>query len=161
MNARTRVSELLESCGAVLKRRRKHEVYELPNGQNFVRASTPSDRRSDLNNLTDLKHQLKVVVPKKIGAAPSRAKLSKAKPRKTVSTERMKSRVASLSLAESLRMAGLTDDVLRDRVVQVEAQILHLAEQIREIEKLQDEFDRRFDAMWINRLQRWIESWLK
>lgn len=123
MNARAKVNELLAGCGAVLKRRRKHEVYELPNGQNFVRASTPSDRKGDLNNLSDLKHQLKVVVPKKIGAAPSRAKLSRAKPRKTVSTERMKSKVASLSLAESLRMAGLTDDVLRDRVEAFESRL--------------------------------------
>src|SRR5690348_9573197 len=115
MNARARVTSLLNDAGAKLKRARKHEVWELPNGENFVRASTPSDRKGDLNNLSDLKHQLEIVRPK-LGAAPSRAKLMKAKPKTRSSTARMKSNVASLSLAESLRMAGLTDDALRDRL---------------------------------------------
>lgn len=154
MNARAKVSELLESCGAVLKRQRKHEVYELPNGKNFVRAKTPSDTKSDLNNLSDLKHQLQIVTPRKIGAAPSRAKLSKAKPTKQVSTERMKSKVASLSLAESLRMAGLTDDVIRDRVSDIETRLCDL-------ESRQHEVEQRFEASWANRIQRWIESKLK
>jgi hypothetical protein len=38
-----RVVDALKSAGAVLKRRKKHLVYELPTGQNVVVSSTPSD----------------------------------------------------------------------------------------------------------------------
>lgn len=61
MNPKERVYSLLSSVGAVLKRRKNHEVWQLPNGKNFVRSCTPSDVRGDLNNLSDLKHALGVV----------------------------------------------------------------------------------------------------
>lgn len=151
MNARAKVTALLEECGAVLKRSRKHQVYELPNGKNFVRASTPSDSKSDLNNLSDLNHQLEIVVPKKIGAAPSRAKTLRAKPKKQVSTERMKSKVASLSLAESLRMAGLTDDALRDQVAAIGSRVAEIEERQQRIEEHQSRCPACRFMNWWNR----------
>ena len=156
MNARAKVNELLSECGAVFKRGRKHEVYELPNGKNFVRAATPSDRRSDLNNLSDLKRQLEIVKPaENKGASPTRTKLIRRKSVKgQSSTERMKSKVASLSLSESLRMAGLTDDVLRDRVSDVETRIC-------ELERRQIAMEQQLARSWALRFQRLVESWFK
>lgn len=42
-----KIQAALDKLGAKLKRHRKHYVFELPNGQNVVVASTPSDRRSE------------------------------------------------------------------------------------------------------------------
>ncbi len=58
MNARDQVNEYLREYGAVLQRKRKHEVWKFPDGKVFVRAATPSDSRADDNNLSDLKKLL-------------------------------------------------------------------------------------------------------
>lgn len=65
MNPRDKVDGLLKSLGAVLKRRKKHEVWELPGGQNFTRACTPSDIRADSNNISDLKHAAGIIEPER------------------------------------------------------------------------------------------------
>lgn len=59
MDARSEATRILEQNGAILKRDKKHEVWQLPNGKQFVRASTPSDIRSDQNSLADLKRMLR------------------------------------------------------------------------------------------------------
>ena len=43
MNAATEIDRLLEQSGAVLIRHKKHLVYRLPNGSNFVASKTPGD----------------------------------------------------------------------------------------------------------------------
>ena len=58
VNPDTEVQRLLCESGAVLKRTSKHEVWELPNGQNFVQAHTPSDVRAGYNNLAVLQKLL-------------------------------------------------------------------------------------------------------
>lgn len=58
MEPRVEVEQLLKASGAVLKRNKKHEVWELPNGHTFTRANTPSDYRADANSLADLKRIL-------------------------------------------------------------------------------------------------------
>ena len=148
MGAREKVTQLLNDVGAVLKRQRKHEVWELPNGKNFVRAKTSSDCRSEHNNLSDLKRELGVVTPPK-SAAPSRTQMRRRKPTATVSHERLKSNVASLNLAESLRMAGLSDDALRDRVSAAETR---LYEAERRLTALQE----AHDNCWAVRLATWL-----
>jgi hypothetical protein len=50
-----RVVDALKSAGAVLKRRKKHLVYELPTGQNVVVSSTPSDVRAENNALREIR----------------------------------------------------------------------------------------------------------
>lgn len=72
------VTRLLKEVGAVLLRERKHEVWLLPNGQRFVRAISPSDYRSGLNNLSDLKKALGLERESK----PARALLNEAKTKK-------------------------------------------------------------------------------
>jgi hypothetical protein len=58
MNASVEVSRLLEESGAVLVRRKKHLVYRLPNGQNFISPKTPSDHRNAVNQLSNLRRAL-------------------------------------------------------------------------------------------------------
>jgi hypothetical protein len=62
MNAAAEVGRLLNEHGAVLVRHKKHLVYQLPNGQNFVMAKTTSDpARAAHNNLSELRHALGIV----------------------------------------------------------------------------------------------------
>lgn len=59
MNATVEVDRLLEQSGAVLVRHKKHLVYRLPNGNNFVVAKTTSDpARAAKNNLSTLRNAL-------------------------------------------------------------------------------------------------------
>jgi hypothetical protein len=54
-NVSGRLKQALDDAGAVLKRSKKHLVYELPNGKSFTIPSTPSDSRADLNAISDLR----------------------------------------------------------------------------------------------------------
>ncbi len=58
----TQIENVLKQIGARLKRQNKHKVYELPSGQNFVIASTPSDSHAEANALRQL-GRLGYVVP--------------------------------------------------------------------------------------------------
>lgn len=66
------VQELLQKYDARLVRQGNHQVWQFPDGKKFVRANTPSDRRSSLNNLSDLKKLLgpRVLATKKQDQAP-------------------------------------------------------------------------------------------
>ena len=57
---REEASELLRKNGAVLIRKGKHEVYRLPGGMKFTRATTSSDNRADINSLCGLKNLLRI-----------------------------------------------------------------------------------------------------
>jgi hypothetical protein len=61
VNPETEVSRLLAEAGAVLVRQNKHLVYRLPNGNMFTRNKTPSDHRTPLNELSDLRRALGIV----------------------------------------------------------------------------------------------------
>lgn len=147
MGARAKVNELLQQAGAVLKRTRKHEVWSLPNGKNFVRGKTPSDQRSDDNNLSDLKHALQVVKPVAVEGErkPKRIKRGAA-PAKT-----QYKRAETLSLAQSLRMAGLTDDALRDRMSAQETRMGQLEQRLSDAEA-------HIENCWACRLSGWLKS---
>jgi len=127
MNPGKRVYALLESVGAVLKRRTRHEVWQLPNGKSFVRACTPSDVRSDFNNLSDLKHALGVVGEKKTDAPP---KDRKAKP----GVSRAVRYPANNILGEKLAAAPVAYQALADRCAAMEARIVDLENYRLEVE---------------------------
>lgn len=146
MKAATKISRLLRECGAVLKRKHKHRVWELPNGRNFVEPKTPSDKRAADNRLSDLKHALGTVKTtategerrvkvRKLGPAPQKSQYKK--------TE-------TLSLAQSLRMAGLTDDALRERMSAQEAQVRELAERLGTVEN-------HLTTCWACRISAWLQ----
>ena len=59
MNANAEVERLLQASSAVLVRHKRHLVYRLPNGQNFVVSKTTSDpARAGKNNLAELRRAL-------------------------------------------------------------------------------------------------------
>lgn len=59
----SKLQAALAAVGARLKRHRKHLVYELPDGRNFVTASTPSDRHADANALRQLERMTVPAMP--------------------------------------------------------------------------------------------------
>lgn len=67
-NPGERLRLLLEQSGAVLVRHKKHLVYRLPNGRSYTCASTPSDWRAVLNQITQLKRLLGAEIPGALGA---------------------------------------------------------------------------------------------
>jgi hypothetical protein len=83
VSAQTQVYEILNGCGAVLVRRRKHKVYKFPNGKTFVVANTPSDIHAASNQLTDLRRT--------IGMTPKHKEGTRRRPRilKSAAKEKM------------------------------------------------------------------------
>lgn len=55
MNPQKTLDNLLEESSATLVRQGKHNVYKLGNGRTFAAARTPSDWRSRLNDIADLR----------------------------------------------------------------------------------------------------------
>ncbi len=58
MDPQRELERMLKEHGAVLVRDSNHPVYRLPNGQTFVASKSPSDHRSTINALTDLRRAL-------------------------------------------------------------------------------------------------------
>lgn len=58
MDPAKQLKEMLKQDGAELLRHKKHLVYRLSNGQNFVVPSTCSDHRGLLNAVKDLEKRL-------------------------------------------------------------------------------------------------------
>lgn len=58
MNPQDQLMKLLREHSFDLIRQRKHKIYRNPAGQQFVMASTPSDRRAPYNALSTLKRML-------------------------------------------------------------------------------------------------------
>jgi hypothetical protein len=53
------ILEQLKRAGAVLVRRKNHQVWRLPNGRRYVIAQTPSDRRAGRNQAAVLKRLMR------------------------------------------------------------------------------------------------------
>lgn len=112
----TRIAQALKDVGATLKRAKKHKVFALPNGQNVVIASTPSDRRSEDNALRDIHKAAGVQRAEKAPAKPKaerRAKPGRPEPQWTLKG----------GMAEALRVAGVVDQQRIDRITELEAQL--------------------------------------
>jgi len=71
------IDQLLEEH-AVLVRDKNHLVFRLSDGQTFVRSKTPSDYRSDRNNLAELKTRLGLSGPGR--GAPGARREKKVRP---------------------------------------------------------------------------------
>jgi hypothetical protein len=107
MSKRDEVNRLLESHGAVLARKRKHEIWKFPDGKTFVRASTTSDRNSEQNNLSDLRKVLGLTPAHKPG---ERREKKNGNGRTEIFHY---DRNLNTSLADKLRVTGITESTLR------------------------------------------------
>ena len=56
------IQQQLKRAGAVLVRQRKHQIWRLPDGRNFVMAATPSDGRATANQVQQLRRMLRAGV---------------------------------------------------------------------------------------------------
>lgn len=140
------LQEALETLGAKLKRDKKHLVYELPNGRNFVVAQTPSDSRGELNAMSDLRAAAGVEVrdrPKKADADTRAARRNR--PGRSMKGD-IPIPAAHSPFASALRESGVVEHQLRTRLGVVEAENLFLKTQME-----------LFDTRWFVRLGRWCE----
>lgn len=112
MNPRKQVDSILARLGAILKRQHKHQVWQLPNGKTFVRASTPSDTRSDANNLRDLRR----VVPEAIPAAVIKNPDRKPKVAHGGNGKRVPLQAAPTVLGSALLSSGAVELALRAKI---------------------------------------------
>lgn len=125
MNPRQRVDSILTALGAKLKRQRKHQVWQLPNGRTFVRASTPSDTRSDANNLRDLRKVVPEAIPAAVIKNPDRKpKVAHGGDGKKMPFQRSRSTVMSSALLAS----GVVEGQLRARIAIMESELLQAGE---------------------------------
>jgi hypothetical protein len=119
MDPRSQATRILNSIGAVLVRKRKHEVWRLPDGKNWVRSSTPSDCHSDLNNLSQLKRT--TGLEEQIHKNPDR----QAKKPHGGDGKRPKFQpVGQSPLADALRLTGYAEAVLQSKIEDLENQLV-------------------------------------
>lgn len=124
-----KIEQLLKESGAVLVRRKKHEVWRLPNGKIFVRSKTPSSRNTDKKSYSDLRNLLGIV-------DENRGKEGERRPKKTGGgrAENFNYRKSiNTALADKLSSNGVLEEVLKREIRVLENQNKLLAE---EVEKL-------------------------
>lgn len=111
-----RLEAALKSAGAVLKREKKHLVYELPNGRTFVTSKSPSDVRAEANAICDLRATAGVEVREKPRKAPAdvRAERRSRPGRAGESPWPVASAPVAPSIGDQLRASGVVEQTLRD-----------------------------------------------
>ena len=117
MDSKHEIFRLLKENRAELVRRRKHEVYRLPNGNIFVTGLTQTDDRGWRNRLAQLRKLLGVAPPDK-RAAPSRRTLgarNKEKVDTAIIFARLETPTEMRSLADQLEKALVNSYTLGTR----------------------------------------------
>lgn len=113
------LSQVLEKAGAVLKRRNKHAVYELPNGNKVTVSATPSDHRAELNAIADVRRAVGMVTESKI---PTTFKNEK-RERKPGRKDPPPVFTGSSALAVALSKSGVVEEQLRQEVARLRAEL--------------------------------------
>jgi len=126
-----RLTDALDAVGARLKRDKKHRVYELPNGRNFVVASTPSDARADRNAISDLRAATGVDVTARRKASPEVRAERRRRPGRA--GEAPWTVVSSSPFASALRDTGIVEKQLRAEIVDLTTGIHDLAAAVDEL----------------------------
>lgn len=152
MDARAEVDRILRERGAVLSRQRKHEVWRFPDGKTFVRASTPSDWRADLNNLRDLRRVLGLVDPQR--GVPGERRQRKEKHASPARKALAIGATAGGALQDQLRLVGLKEDALQQDIARLKLALTQAMEaNARKRFRLRQYETRR---CWWCRIQRWF-----
>jgi hypothetical protein len=100
----------------MLKRSKKHRVYELPDGQNIVMSATPGDHRAGENQLRDVRRALGIKQePKPMRTAPRR---DKKPPQRPVAVHAAPCN--GNTLADQLRRSGAEESVLRTKISELQ-----------------------------------------
>lgn len=101
------VDDLLAQSGATLQRNKRHEVWRLPNGKAFTRATTPSDARAEKNQASDLRNLLGVSGRGKPAANGERRVK---KPKKGQKHHHQPLPPPNTAMADALRKVGVVED---------------------------------------------------
>lgn len=126
MTHRQRCTALLDRLGAVLVRHKRHEIWRLPDGRIHTRSCTPSDHHSDLNNLKDLERQAGIrAEPRK---TPSSGREKRAKAKRHGEGRRMAYQPFESAMANALRVSGLVEAELREKIANLENAVVQLRE---------------------------------
>ncbi len=115
----TRLSQALADVGAVLKRDKKHHVYELPNGNKVTVAATPGDNRSELNALADVRHAAGLVTESKVPTEFRNRKVE----RKPGRIDPAPAFETSTVMGAALSKAGVVEERLRAEVARLRAEL--------------------------------------
>lgn len=118
----TRLSKALADVGAVLKRDKKHHVYELPNGNKVTVAATPGDNRSELNAIADVKRAAGMVTESKVPTEFKNRKVER-KPGRIDPAPALPVFTGSSALAVALSQSGVVEDSLRQEVARLRAEL--------------------------------------
>lgn len=150
-NVSDRLKHALSGVGAVLKRSKKHLVYELPNGKSFTLPSTPSDTRADLNAISDLRKVAGVVKEVKPPRKERREKQGRREADWTLPVNTM---------ASALKSAKVVDEQFYlDRIAALESENARISAQSEAYGNAAFEFELRWQALrrsrWV-RLGRWL-----
>jgi hypothetical protein len=145
MNPDVEVERLLAEHGAVLARGRKHQVWRLPNGQMFTRASTPGDVRAGWNQLADLRRALGLEIEGR--GVPGERREKKVR-RARAAAAGIDGVGGSRTLADQLRVSGVVEAGLTGEMAKLEARIKELEARIKELEA-------RECGCWWCRVRQW------
>lgn len=115
----TRLSKALADVGAVLKRDKKHHVYELPNGNKVTVAATPGDNRSELNALADVRYAAGLVTESKVPTEFRNRKVE----RKPGRIDPAPAFETSTVMGAALSKAGVVEERLRAEVARLRAEL--------------------------------------
>lgn len=149
-----RLADALVAAGAVLKRGKKHRVYELPNGRTFVIGSTPSDSRADLNAISDLRKVSGVdVTPDRRKASADVREERRRRPGRAGEPNAWGLPSEASPMASALRASGYVEQQLRCRIGQLEAEQEIRDDRIAGLEATVAELE----ALWVVRCWRFIQ----
>ena len=159
MKYEAEIQRLLDEHGAVLSRTNRHNVYKFPDGRIFTMSKTPSDYRTAMEQLQDLRKVLGI-------ADPERGQPGERRPRKTAKPPERKPRIHAApqngTLAEQLRVSGVEADVLRDKIAEQAAEYAQLRTAFATHEEIKRWYQEQLDALtdkrracWMCRLHDW------
>ena len=109
-------------------RQRKHKVYGLGNGKNFVRSSTPC-KSGDLNDLHNLRRLLGLNKTEFMDGERRERKV-KATNGNGYTPARFSKPSFNSTLADKLQAVGLTEDVMRDEIAMLNYEVETLREEL-------------------------------
>lgn len=148
-----RLSEALSAIGARLKREKKHLVFELPNGRNFVMAKSPSDNRGERNALSELRAVAGVEVEERRKAPADVRAERRRRPGRDGEAPRWGA--ADSQLASALMNTGLVEKQLREQIAELE-KVLVVAEELAADNKRLNVELAALKRRWFVRLCLWI-----
>lgn len=154
MTPREKATDILASLGAILVRKKKHEIYRLSDGRIWARSKTPSDAHSDLNNLSALK--------KEFGIVEERQKNPERREKQPDHGGHGKRRgyipVGGSLLADQLRATGLVEQQLRSQVARLENDLMQMTNSRDRFKALYCRLKAETDGSWVWRWRRWVRG---